>query len=244
MRRGSNRTPRLRDAASVEDGRGGAGSATRLSRERIVATALELIDRDGLAAVTMRRIADELGVQAPSLYNHMRSKEALLDAVAAAVMEQVDASPFEQLGWREALERWAWSYYDALVAHPNLIPHLTGAFGRIDAALARADQVYAGLLRGGWTPSRATRIAAGVRYAVYGAALGSFAGGFPAEAARYPHLHEIDRLREAPERVDRSALKLLLDRFLAGLDEIAPPSEQTRGSQREIPDRPRVDAGR
>jgi AcrR family transcriptional regulator len=193
-----------------------------LTRERIVAAALTLIDRDGLDAVTMRRIADELGVQAPSLYNHMRSKEALLDAVAASVIEQVDASAFERLDWRAALETWAWSYYEALVAHPNLVPHLAAAFGRTDAALARANQVFAGLLRAGWTRSRATRIAAATRYAVYGAALGSFAAGFPAEAARYPQLHEVDKLRAEPARIDRAALRLLIERFLAGLDEIAP----------------------
>lgn len=199
-----------------------AAPPPRLTRERIVETALALIDRDGLGAVTMRRIADELGVQAPSLYNHMRSKDALLDAIAESVMEQVDASGFERLGWRAALDEWAWSYYDALVAHPSLIPHLATAFGRLDVALARADQVYAGLLRAGWTPSRATRIAAAVRYAVYGAALGSFAGGFSAEASRFPHLHDIERLREQPDRVDRAALKMLIDRFLDGLDQIKP----------------------
>ncbi len=196
----------------------------RLTRERIVATALELIDRDGLGAVTMRRIAEELEVQAPSLYNHMRSKDALLDAVAEAVMAQVDASAFERADWRTAIGEWAWSYYEALVAHPNLIPHLTLAFGRLDVALARADQVYAGLLRAGWPPSRATRIAAAVRYAVYGAALGSFAGGFGPEAARYPHLGDVGRLRAQADRVDRAALRLLIDRFLAGLDAIAPPA--------------------
>src|SRR5690606_10028775 len=123
---------------------------------------------------------------------------------------------------------WAWSYYEALVAHPNLIPHLAVAFGRIDVALARADRVHAGLLRAGWSPSRATRIAAAIRYAVYGAALGSFAGGFAPDAARFPHLREIERPRAAPERVDRAALDLLLDRFLAGLDAIAPhrPDEE------------------
>ncbi|ADB48844.1 TetR/AcrR family transcriptional regulator [Conexibacter woesei] len=199
-----------------------AATAPRLTRERIVATALALIDRDGLGAVTMRRIADELGVQAPSLYNHMRSKDALLDAVAESVMQQVDASAFDRLDWRAALDAWAWSYYEALVAHPNLVPHLAVSFGRLDVALARADQVYAGLRRAGWTPSRATRISAAVRYAVYGAALGSFAGGFGANAARYPNLHDIERLREQPDRVDRAALKLLIDRFLDGLDTIAP----------------------
>ncbi len=193
-----------------------------LSRERIVATALELIDRDGLEAVTMRRLAEELGVQAPSLYNHMRSKDALLDAVAESVMGQVDTSGFDRLDWREALAAWAWSYYDTLAEHPNLVPHLAVAFGRLDNALARADQIYAGLLGAGWTPSRATRIAAGIRYAVYGAALGSFAGGFPAEAARFPNLGDVDRLRKEALRVDRAAFRLLIERFLQGLEDIAP----------------------
>ena len=190
-----------------------------LSRERIVAAALALIDRDGLQAVTMRRVAEALGVQAPSLYNHVRSKEALLDAVAGSVMDRVDTSGFDGDDWRAAIETWAWSYYDALVAHPNLVPHLVVAFGRLDAALARADQVYAGLLRQGWTPSRATRIAAAIRYAVYGAALGSFAGGFTARAARFPHLAEVQRLSADSRRVDRAALRMLIDRFLDGLEQ-------------------------
>lgn len=194
----------------------------RLTRERIIDASLELIDREGIGALTMRRVADELAVQAPSLYNHVRSKDELLDAVAETVMQHVDVSGFERLGWREALDSWAWSYYEALVAHPNLVPHLAAAFGRLDIALTRADQVYAGLLSHGWTPSRATRIAAAIRYAVYGAALGSFASGFSAKAASFPHLHDIDRLRRAPEVVDRAALKMLIDRFLDGLEPIHP----------------------
>lgn len=193
-----------------------------LSRDLIVETALALIDEEGLEAVTTRRLAEELGVQAPSLYNHMRSKDALLDAVAETVMDQVDASAFDRLGWRAALTAWAWSYYDALAAHPNLIPHLAVAFGRLDTSLLRADQVFAGLRKAGWTPSRATRIAAGLRYAVYGAALASFSAGFAPEAARFPNLGEIDRLRRDAQRIDRAALDLLIERFLDGLEATAP----------------------
>lgn len=200
-------------------------SATPLSRERIVAVALDLIDRDGLEALTTRRLAQELGVQAPSLYNHMRSKEALLDAVAESVFEEVDVSGFEHLEWREALRAWAWSYYEALAAHPNLVPHLITAFGRLDAALSRADQVYAGLRAAGWSASRATRIAAGARYAVYGAALGSFAGGFTARAAAFPNLGDVEKMRAESRRVDRAALKLLIDSYLDGLEAIAPRRE-------------------
>ncbi|MGH2938616.1 MAG: TetR/AcrR family transcriptional regulator [Solirubrobacterales bacterium] len=194
----------------------------RLSRAKIIDATLEIIDGDGLEAVTMRRIAEELGVQAPSLYNHMRSKDELLDAVAESVMESVDTSVFARLEWRAAIEGWAWSYYEALSAHPNLVPHLAVSFGRLDTALARADQVFAGLRDAGWTPSRATRIAAGVRYAVYGAALASFAGGFAPEARRYPNLGDIDRLRSDALRVDRAAFKLLIGRFLDGLESMAP----------------------
>lgn len=176
----------------------------------------------------MRRVAEELGVQAPSLYNHMRSKDDLLDAVAEAVMDEVDASAFEELDWRPALEAWAWSYYNALAAHPNLVPHLAIAFGRLDTALARADQVYAGLRRAGWTPSRATRIAAGVRYAVYGAAIASFSEGFTPAASRFPNLRDTEQLRREPRRIDRAALALLIDRFLNGLEEIAPAETADR----------------
>jgi AcrR family transcriptional regulator len=198
-----------------------------LSHQRIVEVALELIDREGLEAVTVRRLADELGVQAPSLYNHMRSKDELLDAVAEAVMSEVDASAFERLGWRQALEAWAWSYYDALAAHPNVVPHVAVAFGRLDTALARADEVFAGLRAAGWTASRATRIAAGLRYAVYGAALTSFSGGFSPAASRYPNLQEVDRLRRDARRIDRAALRLVIEKFLDGLEEMAPTRRST-----------------
>ena len=209
---------------------------TRLTRERIIEAALGLIDREGIGGLTMRRVGDELAVQAPSLYNHVRSKDDLLDAVAETVMQHVDVSGFAHLSWRDALEAWAWSYYEALVAHPNLVPHLAVAFGRLDNYLNRADQVYAGLLGQGWTPSRATRIAAAISYAVYGAALGSFASGFSAKAAQFPHLQDIDRLRSAADRVDRAALKMLIERFLDGLEPLHPAtghngSPETRGER-------------
>ena len=57
---------------------------------------------------------------------------------------------------------------------------------------------------------------------MYGAALASFASGFSAKASSFPHLHDVDRLRSAPEVVDRAALKMLIDRFLDGLEPLDP----------------------
>ncbi|MFJ3217044.1 TetR/AcrR family transcriptional regulator [Kitasatospora sp. NPDC086801] len=65
-----------------------------LSRERIVAAALRLIDAEGLAALSTRRLATELSVSGPSLYNHVATKDELLDAVVDSVIGEVDLSMF------------------------------------------------------------------------------------------------------------------------------------------------------
>ncbi|MBW8485948.1 TetR/AcrR family transcriptional regulator [Actinomadura parmotrematis] len=64
-----------------------------LSRRRVLRAAVAIADRDGLGALTMRRLAQELGVEAMSLYHHVASKEAVLDGVAELVLgEIVDAA--------------------------------------------------------------------------------------------------------------------------------------------------------
>jgi len=66
-----------------------------LNRERIVGAALALVDAEGLAALSTRRLAAELGVSGPSLYNHFATKDALLDAVVDHVVGEVDLSMWE-----------------------------------------------------------------------------------------------------------------------------------------------------
>ena len=61
-----------------------------LSTERIVDTARALVDAEGLAALSTRLLAAELGVSGPSLYNHFRTKDEILEAVADSVSAQVD----------------------------------------------------------------------------------------------------------------------------------------------------------
>ncbi|MDZ5444474.1 TetR/AcrR family transcriptional regulator C-terminal domain-containing protein [Micromonospora sp. 4G57] len=192
-----------------------------LTRDRIVATALALIDADGLAALSTRRLAAALGVQGPSLYNHFATKDAILDAVADSVTATVDTGFFARLDWRAALRRWAWSYREALAAHPNVVPYLAQGPGRRPAALAMADAVYGGLVRAGWPPARATHIGAALRYFVAGSALGSFARGFVEDpelyAAHYPHLTQAHRLAGRQRSVDEGAFALGLDALLHGL---------------------------
>jgi TetR/AcrR family transcriptional regulator, tetracycline repressor protein len=66
------------------------GKRTPLSRELITNTALDVVSREGLGALSMRRLAQELDVWPMSMYRHFRDKEELLDAVAAAGAEDVE----------------------------------------------------------------------------------------------------------------------------------------------------------
>jgi AcrR family transcriptional regulator len=77
-----------------------------LNRERVLTTAVTIADRDGIAAVTMRRLGAELGVEAMSLYYHLRGKDALLDGVAETLIEEVLAAVARAGGegeWRAVL---------------------------------------------------------------------------------------------------------------------------------------------
>jgi AcrR family transcriptional regulator len=92
----------------------------RLSRERIVRTALGIMDEEGLEAVTMRRVGRELGVEAMSLYNHVRDKEDLLDGVTEAVLGEFRWQPHAD-DWLEQGRDAAREWRRLLKAHPNVI---------------------------------------------------------------------------------------------------------------------------
>ncbi|MFF5145674.1 TetR/AcrR family transcriptional regulator [Streptomyces sp. NPDC013157] len=201
-----------------------------LSTDRIVRAARELVDAEGLAAVSTRRLAAELGVSGPSLYNHFRTKDEILEAVADSVSAQVDLSMFEDIGdgagrdWRTALHDWAVSYRTALRDHPNIVPVLARGPGRRPAGLRVADAVYGAMVGAGWPPAQATSIGALMRYFVMGSALGSFAGGFVDDAsaydpADYPHLGQAHLLAEQQEKVDERAFETGLRALLDGLQE-------------------------
>ncbi|MEV0247300.1 TetR/AcrR family transcriptional regulator C-terminal domain-containing protein [Nocardia sp. NPDC050712] len=198
-----------------------------LSRDRIVETALALVDAEGLTAVSSRRLAAELGVQGPSLYNHVGTMDELIDAVVDAVLAEVDTSMFgtlspENPSWRSALENWAQSYRAAVAAHHEIVPALASGPGRRPHALRIADAVFGGLVAAGWPRREATSVGALMRYFVTGSALGSFAGGFPSDAAvydrDYPHLNEAHLLAERQQRIARDAFDTGLKALLDGLE--------------------------
>ncbi|NUL24358.1 TetR/AcrR family transcriptional regulator [Streptomyces lunaelactis] len=105
------------------------GRNGRLSRERVLATALELVDREGLSAMSMRRVGAELGVEAMTLYRYASSKDAMLDGLVEALYLELDealaADPAgAEPDWRAELHRVARATHQVAMAHPHVVPLL------------------------------------------------------------------------------------------------------------------------
>jgi AcrR family transcriptional regulator len=103
------------EAASV----GEAPRRGRVTRDRIIRTALRIMDEEGLESVTMRRVGRELGCEAMSLYNHVRDKEDILDAICEAVLAEFTVP--ETGTWEEELRAGAREYRRLLLAHPTVL---------------------------------------------------------------------------------------------------------------------------
>jgi AcrR family transcriptional regulator len=147
------------------------GPAAPLERERIVSTALALVDREGLKALSMRRLGAELGVDPMAVYYHIPNKQALLDAIVEAVMSAIDLSVDNPADSAEVrILGAARAYRDALLAHANAIPILL-ARGPATPAAMRPVECLIGILRdAGLPPAEAFAgmqiLAAAVRGAV------------------------------------------------------------------------------
>jgi AcrR family transcriptional regulator len=88
-----------------------------LSRDRILRAGVDLADREGLDALTMRRLAQELGVEAMTLYYYVANKDDLLSGIVDVVVQGIDL-PTPGQAWRQALRTAAISAHDILVRHP------------------------------------------------------------------------------------------------------------------------------
>ena len=88
-----------------------------LSRERILRAAISLADRGGFESLSMRKLGDKLGVEAMSLYNHVRNKEDMLDGMVDVVFSEIHLPP-SGVDWRSAMRQRAISVRQVLTRHP------------------------------------------------------------------------------------------------------------------------------
>jgi AcrR family transcriptional regulator len=124
----------------------------RLSRERVLAAAMAVADTEGLAAVTMRRVAADLGVEAMSLYHHVPSKDGLLDGLAEALVVEIAAAAPE----RNPADPWTTSLRAQCLAAREVVlrhrwgPELIGSRVRVPSVLiVHFESVLATMVEGG-----------------------------------------------------------------------------------------------
>jgi AcrR family transcriptional regulator len=210
-----------------------------LSRERVLRTAVALADRHGIEWLSMRKLADELGVAAMSLYYHVPNKVELVDGMVDIVFSEIEP-PSLAVDWKTAMRRRAVSTREALNRHRWAIGHMEGRTNHGPANLRLHDAVL-GCLRAAGFSIEMTVHAYSVQDAyIYGFALqetdmaSETPEDFAAEAQRqmdaysdilaeYPHLVEVVGGHVAKAGYDYA------DEFLFGLDLILDGLDRLRG---------------
>lgn len=204
-----------------------------LSRERIVEAAASVADRGGIASVSMRSVAAELGVEAMSLYHHVANKDALLDSLADWAFEQITAPEIDD-PWRPAMVARARSARSVLVRHPWAIGMIEARPRPGTPLLRYFDRVLGCLFNSGFSAALATHLFSALDAYTYGFALTeatlpfapadgaekSFAEDVAPSADEYPHLaRSLDDLL-------RTGTYSFADEFDYGLDLILDGFEQ------------------
>ncbi|MBP9712083.1 MAG: TetR/AcrR family transcriptional regulator [Sterolibacterium sp.] len=129
-----------------------------LSQALILRAALNLIDRDGLAGLTVRKLAEQLGVSAMAIYRHYKNKAEIESELVDLVVGDYDVTSHDEADWRE----WIYTTYvnmrSALCAHPGVMPLLDNASYQGGKALAVMDRILLELQRAGLSAEQAAQL--------------------------------------------------------------------------------------
>jgi TetR/AcrR family tetracycline transcriptional repressor len=210
----------------------------RLKQDTIVRGALELLNEVGLDEFTTRRLAEKLGVQSPTLYWHFKSKQALLDAMAYAMLREHDARPVPPPGpdWRAQWRENAYSFRRALLAYRDGARLHAGTLPSANQ-LPRAEAMMRVLRSVGFSPKDALSIIIAFSRFVVGwvleeqAAANRIDSGQPAlnpSPERFPLLAEALLLTKSqnPDTAFESALSVFLVSLRAPKESKVPPHQR------------------
>jgi TetR/AcrR family tetracycline transcriptional repressor len=131
----------------------------RLSREAIVTGALALADREGLEAVTIRRLATDNSVTPMALYWHFKDKDAVLDGIADRIYASVEIPETSDAPWDARLRSVLDAVLAAIRPHPLVADLLATRVMKSESGLALAERVIGILREAGFSPPRAWQTA-------------------------------------------------------------------------------------
>ena len=141
-----------------------------LTREVVLEAAVSLADAEGVGALTMRRVAERLGVEAMSLYHHVPNKDAILDGMVDAVFAEVTL-PSNGTDWRQEMRERAVSMREVLTRHPWAVGLLESRSNPGSATLRHHDAVLGCLRSGGFSVAGAAHAFSALDSYIYGFAL-------------------------------------------------------------------------
>jgi TetR/AcrR family tetracycline transcriptional repressor len=134
------------------------GERARLSKSAVIDRALKLADADGLDTLTIRKLAQDLGVTPMALYWHFRSKEDLLEGMTERIWGEIDLTVDPSVPWWAQFQRGMESLISVLRAHPSA-PQLLLEHEKQNQAALHATEIALEILRGaGFSPEYATAI--------------------------------------------------------------------------------------
>lgn len=128
-----------------------AANRATLTRERVLAAALDYVDRNGLDALSMHKLGAELGVKAMSLYNHVANKDDLLSGIVDVLWSEISPPPSAPPSWQQVAQTLAGSLRSMIRRHPNAASLLLSARTLSQPALQVAD-TYRTALTGAGLP--------------------------------------------------------------------------------------------
>ena len=149
----------------------GRPSEPLLSKDMIVDAAMAIVDESGMPAMTTRAIAKRLGVGQASLYNHISSRDELLDLLNARVLKGVDLSALDHPDWTEAVYRGTLAFLAALQRHPNMMGVLATRPARTDPSLTYYERMHERLRSAGLSAQDSARFLFAIDDYCIGAAL-------------------------------------------------------------------------
>jgi AcrR family transcriptional regulator len=181
----------------------------RLSREAIVATAVRLIESEGEAAASMRRISAELGVAAMSLYNHVPNKAALLDGVGEYVRAQIQLPTDQDLNWEQQARELMRAFRSVVERYPRCVelmmaraPSSLVGLEPLEYALEMAEQA-------GFTGRDALRVVRAFTAYAIGAATTAAQRAHAVESLEGSELPELPDIEQFP-RINALGLELFV----------------------------------
>ena len=138
-----------------------------LTRVRILSAAIDLADKDGIESLSMRKLAQEMGVKAMSLYNHVTNKDDILDSIVDIVVSEIE---LPKIGgdWRDAMRRRAISAHDILLHHPWAAMALMSRMNVGSAMLKYVDMTLGCLCEAGFSCEMADHVINVIDSHIYG----------------------------------------------------------------------------